>query len=77
MNNFPQPRPELPAVKTLTLRIEPNNDAEPLSCIVCCRGEDSPRPPEWRVFTRSYNASITMGLHETCRNRTAKLAGGG
>ena len=59
---------KLPNALPLVLHPQRNIDAENLSCIICDLGAED-RPPEWIVTVRSYNSTITKGLHEYCRSR--------
>lgn len=57
----------LPAVTTLTLRIEPNVEPDrEVSCMVCGRTG----PCEWLAFQRSARQRFTAGLCEPCRLRS-------
>ncbi len=58
----------LPPVKTLSFTtLEPNRDAEDLSCVIC--GKSHHIVPEWLVTMRSPHETLTRGLHEACRER--------
>ena len=60
----------LPAVTTLTIRIEPNRALDyEVTCMVCRRAG----PCEWIALKRTANESIMAGLCESCRERTQRM----
>lgn len=57
----------------LALPLAKNVDGEHLTCFVCSRGENERFPaPEWLVTVRGNGRTVTMGLHEDCRQRSHK-----
>lgn len=59
---------KLPRPEPLQLFPEPNVEAERLGCVICGAGSDERgSPPEWLVTMSATDATITRGLHESCR----------
>jgi hypothetical protein len=58
----------LPRPEPLELFPVPNVDAEMLACVICGQGSDERgSPTEWLVTMSATDATVTRGLHESCR----------